>query len=74
MTHLQLGRPGFNPWVGKIPWKMEQLPIPVFWPGEYHGQRSQAGPSPWGHKELNTTEQLSLTVEFFLYTIKRTYF
>ena len=30
----------------------------IFWPGEYHGQRSLAGSSPWGHKELNTTEQL----------------
>ena len=26
-------RPGFDPWVGKIPWRREQLPIPVFWPG-----------------------------------------
>ena len=31
------GRPGFNPWVGKIPWRREQLPTPVFWPGEFHG-------------------------------------
>ena len=29
-------RPGFNPWVGKIPWRREQLPTPVFWPGEFH--------------------------------------
>ena len=27
-------------WVGKIPWGRERLPIPVFWPGESHGQRS----------------------------------
>ena len=26
-----------NPWVGKIPWRREQLPTPVFWPGEFHG-------------------------------------
>ena len=32
----------FNPWVGKIPWRREQLPTPVFWPGELHGQRSLA--------------------------------
>ena len=25
------------PWVGKIPWRREQLPTPVFWPGEIHG-------------------------------------
>ena len=30
-------RPGFNPWVGNIPWRREQLPTPVFWPGEFHG-------------------------------------
>jgi len=29
-------RPGFNPWVGKIPWRRERLPTPVFWPGEFH--------------------------------------
>ena len=29
---LQCGRPEFNPWVGKIPWKRKQLPSPVFWP------------------------------------------
>ena len=30
-------RSGFNPWIGKIPWKREWLPTPVFWPGEFHG-------------------------------------
>ena len=25
---LQCGRPGFNPWVGKIPWRRERLPPP----------------------------------------------
>ena len=29
---LQCGRPGFDPWVGKIPWRRERLPTPVFWP------------------------------------------
>ena len=33
----QLGRPGFNPCVGKIPWRKEWLHTPVFWPGEFHG-------------------------------------
>ena len=32
------------------------LPTPVFLPGESHGWRSLAGYSPWGHKELDTTE------------------
>ena len=39
----QCRRPGFNPWVGKIPWRRERLPTPVFWPGEFHGQRILAG-------------------------------
>ena len=46
------GRPGFNPWVGKIPWRRERLPIPVFWSGEFLCL-----------KELDTTEQLSLSLE-----------
>ena len=37
-------RPGFDPWVGKIPWRREHLPTPVFWPGEFHGlYRPQGG-------------------------------
>ena len=31
------GRPGFDPWVGKIPWRRERLPTPVFWPREFYG-------------------------------------
>ena len=34
---LQCGRPEFDPLVGKIPWRREQRPTPVFWPGEFHG-------------------------------------
>ena len=48
-------RPGFDPWVGKKPWRREWLPTPVFWPGEFHGLYS-----PWGHRELDMTEWLSL--------------
>ena len=48
--------PGFNPWVGKIPWRRAWQPTAVFLPEESHGQRSMAGYSPWGHKELDTTE------------------
>ena len=32
----------FDPRVGKIPWRREWLPFPVFLPGEFHGQRSLA--------------------------------
>ena len=59
VRYLQCGRPGFNPWVGKILWRRDWL-TSVFWPGEFHGQRGLAGYSPWGCKELDTTEQLSL--------------
>ena len=50
-----LGRCGFDPWVGKIPWRKAWQPTPVFLPGESHGQRNLAGYSPWGHKESGTT-------------------
>ena len=49
-------RPGFYPWVGKIPWGRKWQPTPVLWPGESHGQRSQVGYSPWGRRELDLTE------------------
>ena len=54
-----------GPWVRKIPWRREQLPTLVFWPGEFHGQRSLASYSPWGQKELDMTERLSLHFTLF---------
>ena len=51
----------FDPWVGKIPWRREWQPTPVFLPGEFHGQRSLAGYSPWGCKESDMTERLTLS-------------
>ena len=50
----------FGPWVGKISWRREWLPTTVFLPGEFHGQSSLAGYSPWDSKESDTTEQLSI--------------
>ena len=58
---MQCKRPRFDPRVGKIPWRREWQPTPVFLHGKFHGQRSLAGYSPWGRKESDTTEQLSLT-------------
>ena len=49
-------RHGFNPWVGKIPWRREWRSIPVFFPGESHGQRSLAGYSLEGLRESDMTE------------------
>ena len=50
----------WDTWVWSLGWEdplwRERLPTPVFWPGEFHGLYS-----PWGHKELDTTEQLSLS-------------
>ena len=57
---LQCGRPGFNPWVGKIPWRRKRPPTPVLLPGKSHGRKSLAGYSPWGRKESDTTKQLHL--------------
>ena len=51
-----VGDGGFDPWVGKIPWRRAWQPTPVFLPGESHGQRSLRGYSPWGHEESDTTE------------------
>jgi len=42
--------------VGKSPWRRKRLPTPVFWPGEFHGQRSLAGYSSWGRKKSDMTE------------------
>ena len=59
---LQYRRPGFNPWVRKIPWRREWLSTPVFLPGEFHeqyGQRSLASYSPRGHKKSDMAEQLT---------------
>ena len=46
-----VGHLGLIPGVGKISWRRERLPTPVFWPGEFHGLYS-----PQGCKELDTTE------------------
>ena len=44
--------------VGKNPCRRERLPNPAFWPGECHGLYS-----PWGRKESDTTERLSLSLQ-----------
>ena len=50
----------FNSWVGKIPWRREWEPTPIFLPGKCCGQRNLVGYSPWGCKESDTTEWLTL--------------
>ena len=56
--------PWFDPWVRKIPWRREWLPVSVVLPGESNGQRSLAGYSLWGDKESDTTEQVTLSVTY----------
>ena len=56
MWEIWVGTPGL-PLVWKIPWRRERLSTPVFWPGEFHGLYS-----PWGSKQLDMTEWLSLSL------------
>ena len=49
-TTCTTGRPGFQPWVRKIPWRRAWQPTAVFLPGKSHGQRSLAAYRPWGRK------------------------
>ena len=62
------GNLGSSPALGKIPWRRERLPTPVFWPGEFHGLYS-----PWGCKESDTTEWLSLSHVYLCICFFRTY-
>ena len=52
--------PLVDPWVGKIPWRRERLPTPVFWPREFHRRYRL-----WGCKESDMTEQISLLLFTF---------
>ena len=49
------GDPGLIPGSERFPWRREWQPTAVFLPGEFHGQRSMAGYSPWGPKKLDMT-------------------
>ena len=57
----------FDPWIRKRPWiRIWQFPSPVFLLGKFHRQRSLAGYSPWGHKELGMTEHTGSNLVFSL--------
>ena len=61
-TCLQCGRPRFDPWVGKIPWRRKWQPTPVFLPRESHGQRGAGWVTVHGLcKESDTTKRLTRT-------------
>ena len=65
---LKCGRPRFDSWVGKIPWRRKWQSTPGLMPGKSHGQRSLVGYSPWGRKGSDTTEWLHF-LSFFLYIL-----
>ena len=78
--HFPLGFPGgsvvmqkmqVHSWVGKIPQRRKWQAIPVFLPGKFHGQRSLVGYSPWGHKEYDMTETLSMHTYIFILRFRR---
>ena len=55
------------PGLGRVPWRRERLPTPVFWPGEFHELYS-----PWGHKKSDVTERVSLSLSFGVLYFTRT--
>ena len=57
---LQFRRPGFDPWVRKIPWRRKWQPSPVFLPGESHGWRSWWARVQWDCQRVHRTERLTL--------------
>ena len=60
-------RLGYDPWLRKIPWTREWQSTPVFFPGEFYGQRHLVGYSPWDLKESDTSEQLTLHFHFLFH-------
>ena len=59
-------RPGFDPWVGKIPWRRERLPTPAFWPGEFHELYNKKSQTRLSDFHLLTVEKEEEEKEMFL--------
>ena len=57
-------RRGLHPWFGTISWRRQQQPIPVFLPGESHGQRSLVGSSSWGSQSRTRLSTHTIAVGF----------
>ena len=71
--HLQcrkLRRHGFNPWVGKIPWRRKWQPTLLFLPGKSHGQRSLVGYSPMGSQRVGHNWVTKHILYYILYSPK----
>ena len=65
VKNLPARRPGFDPWVRKIPWRRERLPMPVFLPGESSWTEEPGRLQSMGLKESDRTERLTLELSFF---------
>ena len=53
---------GSIPGSGRPPGGGAWPPTSIFLPGESHGQRNLVGYSPWGRKESDTTDRLTLSL------------
>ena len=64
----QCRRHGFDPQVGKIPWRRKWQLTLVSLPGKFHGQRGLVGYNPWGSQKSQTplTKQQRLSSNFYL--------
>ena len=65
-------RPGFDPWIGKIPWRRQLTP--VFLPRKSHGEKEPRRLPYTGIKELDTTEQLHSTAKELYVSLNHTLF
>ena len=65
---------GSIPGLQRAPWRRAWQPTPVFLPGEFHGQRSLAGYSPWGHTESDTTEVTEHACSLLIPLLNNIYF
>ena len=63
LSACNLRDPGSIPGWGRSPWRSKWQTTPVFLLGEFHGQKNLSGYSPWGHKESDTSERLTLSVK-----------
>ena len=64
---LQCRRPGFDPWIRKIPWQKELSPTPVFLPGKFHGYRSLMGYNMGLQRFGNDLETNAFTFSLLIY-------
>ena len=59
-------RCGLSPGAGKILWRRERQPTPVFLPEKSHGQRSLTGYSSWGPKGSQKLQFQNMSMNFLI--------